>query len=114
MRHWRLCGWKLTPVANRKTLDRFVGQANSTSLLCAAQGSRPLPPQAHLLTLKRLHNDKLLVRLAHLYQAGEEGSGEHGARTLQDSSAPGDVSQGVSQPAACPGGQPSVQRSAAN
>ena len=47
-------------------------------LLCPAQGSQPLPPQAHLLTLKQLPDGKVLLRLAHLYQQGEQGSASHG------------------------------------
>ena len=56
-----------------------VAYSSVRMLTCAVQGSRPLPLQAHLLTLKQLPDGKLLVRLAHLYQTGEEGSETHGA-----------------------------------
>ena len=45
---------------------------------CAVQGSRPLPPQTHLLTTKRLPHGKITLRLAHLYQTGDQRSGEDG------------------------------------
>ena len=55
------------------------------------QGSRPLPPQVHLLTLKRLPGGELLLRLAHLYQTGEQGSGEQGAARARRSRFKGSI-----------------------
>ena len=69
---WSLCDWPFHRLLTNQACWLTVGA-------CAVQGSRPLPPQVHLLTLKRLPDSKLLLRLAHLYQSGEEGSGEHGA-----------------------------------
>ena len=41
------------------------------SRLARVQGSKALPPRAHLLTLQYLDRDAVLLRLAHIYQANE-------------------------------------------